>query len=175
MQPPAEKISIPDRGVDLFLDQSFGTSGTPWAKNWSCETTFEVVPTNSESIRWHFRIREELRSLFALLVGEPIYTKRLQLVDDAIPIDMIHGQRGGLRDGSTSPPEMRDVLLTLDNVRAAGMAESFRRLFYVASRFKPTLDLYLGTVYPPQTFVEFEFIALTQALESFHRRRYPGT
>jgi len=39
---------------------------------------------------------------------------------------------------------------------------------------KPVYDLYFGTLYNPSIYLEHEFLSLSQAIESYHRRVYGG-
>jgi hypothetical protein len=67
-----------------------------------------------------------------------------------------------------------ELLFSLPNLRRVGITKYVRYWFDLAKRYEPVIDLYLGTIYNSAAFVEFKFLALTQALESFHRRRYRG-
>jgi hypothetical protein len=47
--------------------------------------------------------------------------------------------------------------------------------FAKADLLRPIYDLYFGTLFAPDLYLETAFLNVAQAVESYHRRRYPGT
>lgn len=41
--------------------------------------------------------------------------------------------------------------------------------FEISEKLKPVFDLYLGVMYNPGMYKEYQFLSLAQALESYHR------
>jgi hypothetical protein len=66
-----------------------------------------------------------------------------------------------------------DMLFTFEDI--SGQFETYlQNWFGKAGLLKPVYDLFFGTLYNPSMYLEFQFLSLIQAIESFHRRRYGG-
>lgn len=78
------------------------------------------------------------------------------------------------RDPSDDPPTNRDSFMF--TAADSGDPADGRLARWLARTHEddlgPVLDLYLSTMYQPRAFVEYQFLALAQALESFHSRRF---
>jgi len=66
-----------------------------------------------------------------------------------------------------------DKLFTLEDI--SNRFETFlRKWFEIADSLEPTVNLYFATLYTPYMYLEFHFLSLIQAIESFHRRIFKG-
>lgn len=74
----------------------------------------------------------------------------------------------------TSPQDPRDMLFTLAAIPDA--SKVLKRWVARQDRLEPVFNLYFGTLYHPDLFLEVRFLSLAQALETydFRRRRKPG-
>ncbi len=67
----------------------------------------------------------------------------------------------------------QDMLFTFRDI--SEQFENFlQNWFGKAELLKPVYDLFFGTLYNPSMYLEFQFLSLIQAIESFHGRRYGG-
>ena len=169
-RPRPAQVSLKKHGLTVTLDFSLDTSGSMHQRHWSYETYIQVTDTVPRPIAWCSRVRDKLGSVLALLVGEPVWAKHIRLLSKAgTPAFLYQEERG-----AAERQEPNDVLFPFYEFKKGGVTQTVRRCFDLLSDFRPTIDLYLGTLYPPSSFIEFEFLALTQALESYHRRRFDG-
>jgi len=53
--------------------------------------------------------------------------------------------------------------------------QSFNLWISKVDLLEPIIDLYFGTLYNDKLYLQSKFLNLTQAMESYHRRRYGGT
>jgi hypothetical protein len=139
---------------------------------WTFENSLRIDSSRPKRLDWFLDAREEVRKMLALFVGDVVYTARLRTADDeSNVIHFYQQQRGAAETAERHPAE---ILFPLPAIRKRGVTKIIQRAFDVLRKFKPVVDLFLGTIYPPSMFVEFEFAALMQALESYHRRAYTG-
>jgi len=78
--------------------------------------------------------------------------------------------------GWTSEPKKThsfEMLFTLPNVKDL-LEVYFANWMSKAEQFKPVHDLYFGSLYKPDQYVESTFLSLAQAIETYHRRRVGG-
>lgn len=65
-----------------------------------------------------------------------------------------------------------EMLYSFNNIEA--QFETFlKNWIQIADNLKPVHDLYFGTLYNPRMYIEDKFINSTQALETYHRRKFP--
>lgn len=50
----------------------------------------------------------------------------------------------------------------------------FNNWFRISKSLNPMINLYIGNLYNTQTFLEFQFLSLAQAIEFYHRKMYEG-
>ncbi len=50
----------------------------------------------------------------------------------------------------------------------------FSNWFHMINELKPMIVLYLGNLYNSETYIQFHFLSLAQALEFYHRMRFEG-
>lgn len=66
-----------------------------------------------------------------------------------------------------------DMLFTFEDI--SGQFETYlQNWFDKADLLKPVYDLFFGTLYNPSMYLEFQFLSLIQAVESYHRRIFGG-
>ena len=75
------------------------------------------------------------------------------------------GRTGTVKDR----PERHEMLFSLLDL-PGGFGPAIERWLARSEVLDPVYQLYLGTVYNPQMFLEQRFLNLTQALEAYHRR-----
>ncbi len=91
--------------------------------------------------------------------------------DYAIPIQVIFRQVSFEAESDT-PLLPQDMLFTLADVDDfQGMVECW---LTASGELDSVCNLFFGVQYSPQMYVEHRFLSLVQALESYHRRRWPN-
>jgi hypothetical protein len=75
-------------------------------------------------------------------------------------------------DSDSSPINAEDMLFRFSDVRRR-FQRIMRNWFKASETLRPIYDLYFGTLYNPQMYVQHRFLSLIQAVESYHQRRAP--
>src|SRR5206468_129690 len=114
----------------------------------------------------------ELRALLSLLVGEPVTPTRFRAVtaDSKRPVTVVFSLTGEPSERAIHPAEMIFAYPRIAD-RFPAIAE---RWFDVQDNLSVVVSLLFGTLYASGLPREFRFLALTQALETYHRRTQPG-
>lgn len=105
--------------------------------------------------------------LLSFLVGESVYVKSIvtKHPQSGDRVSIIYNQKHA--DYKNNIPHYKMILLLSDiqdNLQHV-MIEWFNQYYLL----KPTIDLFLGLVSLPRIYLEFKFLALVQAIESYHR------
>lgn len=66
-----------------------------------------------------------------------------------------------------------DMLFTFEDI-SEQFETYLQNWFDKADLLKPVYDLFFGTLYNPSMYLEFQFLSLIQAVESYHRRMFGG-
>lgn len=89
---------------------------------------------------------------------------------DEIQVQVIHPLPGGPHDPDSMHPLkanfiLGDIIEDIDNVVS--------QWFSHADELKPVFDSYFGVLYNSTLYAQNQFLALTRAVESYHRESYP--
>lgn len=122
----------------------------------------------------------QLRYFFTLAVGRTVTvlsvtgyqnSYRYEHGDQEIPIKLLWG----IHHNPDPPTDKRHPVLmpfTREGAASAGGIDHvLRRWFAIQDRYQPVRNLYFGVRYHPDLYSDLRFLALAQALETFHRRR----
>jgi hypothetical protein len=165
-----------------------GGTGFSWNMNQRLETR-----------RWESRIWWQLREtvslkvlddyvhaicrLFSLLVGKPVRLRGYSVMRNRIGEPQIYEGKPDtgvevLRARYSNPESVPEVWGTqfavlFEEVRN-NLAACISRWFDYHTRFKTVLDLYFGEFFSRSYHSETRFVLLTQALEVYHRIRFPN-
>jgi hypothetical protein len=126
------------------------------------------------------RLIQIVQVFLALAVGEPVHplymtsTQPVQLADGRTAHLPVQIWARSPRIADTERAVSRDkMLFTLPDI-ADRFAPILNKWFENAELLEPVYNLYLGALSAPRMSEEPRFLSLTQAVESFHRRRYGG-
>jgi len=134
---------------------------------------FEIKPRNSQPLNWFFEIVKELRNLLSLLMGFPTYTLTLSASES-------DHSKPPVRICFVSRPSEFETSLSIDSMLLANEHLSSLTPKVIENWFdkKVTIrtlsDLALGVLLRGHRILEFEFLALVQALESYHEKIHPN-
>jgi hypothetical protein len=119
-----------------------------------------------------------IQNFLSLGVRDPVYplsvksTTSTKSSGETPSVEIYYRPLG--RTESTDKVHPVDMLFTL-NALPGGLDCALRAWFERAEVLEPVYQLYLGTVYNPNAFLEQRFLNLVQALEAYHRRAMPTT
>lgn len=138
---------------------------------WKQPVEVAIEVAEPRPYEWHDDRLGELRALLGLLVGEPVTPTRFRAVTgDKRPVTVFFSLTGEPSERTVHPAEMIFAY--------PGIADRFHtiaeRWFDLQDDLSVVVALLFGTLYARGLPREFRFLALTQALETFHRRTQPG-
>lgn len=180
MSPVMAEVSA--LGARLTIRSHMPSSGLVPMKTlrWEHRIIFEVQPEEKRPLRWYREVLGGLQDFLTLMVGRPVHPTVVEM--------QVH------REGSSRPnlffdqglrsPEGRksasvaglsrnsDVLLPLPNIRSE-LPAALENWFAKRELLAPVHGLFFGALFGPRISLEFQFLSLAQALESYHRRTRP--
>lgn len=144
------------------------------------EVFIDIEPEEKKPLKWYRDILSSLQDLLTLLVGRPVYPRSMRAQVNrgaAARSDVYFGQGLRLPKGpSTMPTEglvrPSDVLIPLPLIRER-LPEVLDYWFAKRDLLSPVHELFLGALFNPRTYPDFQFLSLAQALETYHRRTNP--
>ena len=185
MLPKSIQAAIGD-GYKIFIDiqATYPILPIPVRKEASIKqrTYIRIEPSEEKSFDEYRNIMYHIRNFLSLGIGEPVYPLAIEGITEANkeiredktyypPVKIFYEQSDIPKAPKTVYPF--EMLFTFKDI--SDRFEVFlRNWFGKADLLEPVYDLYFGTLYNPRMFLEFQFLSLIQAIESFHRRRYGG-
>ena len=147
---------------------------------WKSLAYIRITPDIKQPLEWYVDIFRKLKNFLTLLIGEPTYMTYLIGYGDNI--EEMPGRY--IRESveiylTEKKPNMVQgihplkMILPYPNVRDT-LEKILSNWFAKAEKLKHVFDLFFGTFYNPQMYLEFHFLGLTQAIESYHRATKSG-
>ncbi|MDO9289147.1 MAG: hypothetical protein Q7T83_10180 [Thermodesulfovibrionales bacterium] len=183
-----QKVEADLGSLKIVLNHEFTYGGPSFYEYNLKQTTYITMQPNQPM---HFNgyksdICYHIQNFLSLATGKATYPlavkakskenkKRLlggKIFDDVYEDIFIFFSLKKLPDLSKKP-HPSDVLFSYSDI-----ADSFEKYLqnWVAKAeiLRPVYDLYFGTLYNPSMYLEYQFLSLIQAVESYHRRKYGG-
>jgi len=142
---------------------------------WKSKAFLQITPNDVKHFQWYWGMMYDLCNLLTLLIGETTFINQVKaLGDDVIigpdkttkeNIELFFTQKKGLINKEIHPFE---VILPFPRI-SEQIAEVLSLWFKKAKGLRSVYDLFFGTFYNPGMYLQFQFLSLMQALESFHR------
>ncbi len=134
-----------------------------------------ITPSAPSTFEWFSEYLFDVRNLFTLFIGSPIYVEAMTGFGDEVEY----------APGAKYPEEISvyfntmpwpkrhhvypiDMPVTFQSIRER-TGEVFHAWFSNAERLRLVCELFFGAQYNPQMYAESKFLNFTQALEVFHR------
>lgn len=132
-------------------------------------SALRMEPTSPRSVNWFIQRTKKLRTLLALLCGQPVHLTKLTLLDAASnQVDVY------LRQGvSSQTNDFYNLMLKLSEMPARLRTIVFNRFYKLGPDMDVVLGLLEAFLFEPSSYGRMDFINLTQALEGFHRLAMP--
>ena len=169
--PPA--VELPSQNAKLEFDFVF-TRGGEFLRSivWEQEAGLKVVPSEPQHINWFLERLGDLHSFLGLLVGEGVTPTRIwgRVPNVRGSVEVFFAYVGKPLARPLHPAEMIVTGEKLGERLASTVAAWVEK----RDRLQTTISLLFGTLYTPDLPGEFRFLALAQALETFHRRTRGG-
>lgn len=146
----------------------------------SREDFIVITPIKKMNLDWCREMLHDFGSLLTILIGTAVFPRSVILNDDNIGIDL-----------SKPIPERIMLFFHQDRTMSENIAHPnlmiipykaisydigciINKWFANANKLRSVHDLFFGTFFNPRMYQQFLFLALTQALESYHRLRRDG-
>jgi len=179
-QPDPIRATIND--WKIILDFKVTTRSILQKANIEQRTYIRIEPSEEKSLDEYWNTIYHIRNFLTLGVAKPVYPLVIkgetevnkEMIDGTIyypPVEVFYRVPDIPRLPETLLPHY--MLFTFGDI--SNRFEFFlRNWFNKVSTLEPVYDLYFGTLYNPHMYIEHQFLSLTQAVESFHRRTSKG-
>ena len=142
---------------------------------WKSKAYLKITPENKEHFKWFWRVIYDLCNFFTLLIGDTTYIVRMKGYGDDIEISPGQKTKETIEVFFTQKkPGMNDGIHPFEMIipfpRISDKIEKVMSLWFSKSQtLRSVYDLFFGTFYNPGMYLQFHFLSLTQAIESYHR------
>jgi len=179
---PSEFIAqLPEIKCTIESTHEFNTGGDNVKKVlWESNAYLKITPYENKDFDWYWSLVYDLCNFLTLLIGDTIYIKRLKAYGD----DVEAAPRKNIK-------ETIEIFFTQkkynpkENIHPFEMIIPFPRIsediervlslwFAKAQQLRSVYDLFFGTFYNPSMYLQFQFLSLIYAIESFHRATKSG-
>jgi hypothetical protein len=168
--PPAVSVDIGEQNATLSVGRGFSSRGGSFRiLRWESPASIGFSVPDPQPFDWFMDRLGDTRALLGLLVGDAVTPTRMRL---RLPgarmtsVEAIFSATGKPAERSLHPAEMLVPYEVIED-RFPGLV---RRWFERQQLLGSAVALLFGTLYAPDLPNEFRFLALTQALETLHRR-----
>lgn len=178
-RPPAEvAFAVPEVDATITFGSRLNVESTRTTLGQESIALITIAPPARWSLEQFLERTMQLQALLRALMGHNVFVLRAEaLVTErtrsAPPsgIAVYFGDRS--RNSAPREAHAHEMPFT---ARALGrrMKSVLSRWFAAYDELGPVLNVFFGALYAPFTYSESEFLSLSQAVESFHRRRFGG-
>lgn len=180
-QPLPTKINVAGYELSFVFWQSESWDPLTHASI-SQEATLVISSTDQKPLIDYLDLMRRIQDFLSLAMGKSTFVTNLQGITDSskqiingevirLPID-IYFAFPWLQP-ETRAPHPQEMLFTLPDVEEH-LETYVCNWVHKADALKPVFNLYFSTLYEPQVFLEFKFLSLAQAIETYHRRMIGG-
>jgi hypothetical protein len=171
---PGMRLSIGFSFTEHFGRDEVSVKPVPFV---SIDLTTEIQLKKLLDLLYH------LCNFFALAASQPVYPDLIDVFTETAKVTLGDGKSfrrpikivyGGVNYGvPLDAVNMRGMLFELSSVRSK-FANLLEKWFEKRALLEPVFDLYFGTLYNTQMFLQQKFLSLVQGVESYHRRVFDG-
>ena len=177
--PEIISVHVPTLAASLRFESSINTNIEYQKRTLRHVDFLRVKPRQKQKLEWYLDVIFKFRMLLSLLVGEPVniisirLCTRLQKLPSLEPkpyrdyLDLFLRQVGKKRDKELLPPEIPFTYPAIKKDLRLVMNSWYRN----ADRMRTVYGLHFGVRVNRGIPVEFQFLSLLQALESYHREK----
>jgi hypothetical protein len=135
-----------------------------------------LYPRLPKEFDWYLTAFKDCAGLLTLLIGQPVYEKRVigyvsakegDADTDEKEVTIFFHHKNRLQSEPKHPYEMLASLPMFKH----WFTEAFKKWFENSSTLRDVYNLFFSSLYSPGAFLQSEFLSLVQSLESFSRTR----
>ena len=178
-KPPLISVDVESIKANISINPDI--THTRYDKSYTCtyKEIIRITPYSSQNIEWNLKVLFNLQKLFSLLIGRPIYIIRIQLllfIDNEIKsksqennfsslVDLCFNQTAKREKRELLPPQIPFTYPCLSNNWEIILNNWFEKSISLETVTALNFGLSINRDLP----VDFKFLAVIQAIESFHR------
>ena len=159
-------------------------SESAYSFNFGQTTYFRIVPSSPRDLIWYlYGVMENIRDFVSLAIGRASYPNIIickskgcytKLADGEIVLnDILIYHRTGPYSEPSKPVYPHEMFFTLNDI-SENFGNIMNNWIIKAEVLQPVYDLYFGALYNPSLHLNYQFLSLAQAIESYHRRIFGG-
>lgn len=180
-----DKVVVKLEDFDLTITYSFRDGGDRLKHIELVQTTYlEITPRSPLDFNeYHSRFLYHLQNLLSLGIGRAVYPLEIKGKNSNCKTELRDGKtilndievfyRLGTTPDFTKKLHPFDMFFCYSDI-ASSFESCLRNWFFKAEFLKPVYDLYFAVIYSPSLYLDFQFLSLIQAIESYHRRVFGG-
>lgn len=143
----------------------------------SQKTSFVIELEKNKTFNSYMESVNKIQNFLSFATDEPVYPSEIvgvTKIEDGIEqtVRIIYTIPRKIETPSSLLPQ--DMLFTFHDI-SDNFSEIITNWFEKYDFLEPLYNLYFGVIYYPHINLEFQFLSYVQALESYHRRKFPGT
>jgi hypothetical protein len=179
------EIAYTDQKIDsVFIDDiqanvTFGyrvhrpeswTRNTSLTIEFNIHAFFKIQPTAPQTMSWFFIQSKQIRDFLSLCMRQPLSTTHAfgVVTKQQFPVTVYLSQHTPLENIRSS-----DTMIFAYQHLSSGFSDMLKIWFEKTERLKVLVSLALSVLYRGYRLPEFEFLALIQALEGYHKTDHP--
>ena len=142
---------------------------------WKSKAYLKITPEKPEHFKWFWSVIYDLCNFLTLLIGETTYIASVKAYGGDIEISPGQKTKETIEVFFTQKkPSINEGIHPFEMIipfpRVADKIEKVMSLWFSkAQNLRSVYDLFFGTFYNPGMYLQFQFLSLIQAIESFHR------
>ncbi len=142
---------------------------------WKSKAYLKITPDNAKKFEWYWGLIYDLCNLLTLLIGETTFISSVKAFGDDVQITPDRKEKEKIelfftQKKTSINKEVHLFEMILPFPRISETIPNVLSLWFTKARhLRSVYDLFFGTFYNPGMYLQFQFLSLMQALESFHR------
>jgi hypothetical protein len=142
---------------------------------WRSKAYLKITPEKQEHYKWFWSVIYDLCNFLTLLIGETTYIVNIKAYGNDLEISPGQKTKETIEVFFTQKkPGINDEIHPFEMIipfpRVADKIEKVMALWFLkAQNLRSVYDLFFGTFYNPGMYLQFQFLSLIQAIESYHR------
>ena len=169
---PTKELKVKLKGCGTIIRSSYVLQEKYNLDDYSItyDRLIQIIPATHRSLHDLLDIQSKFQRLLTLFIGKPVFPIRIGLFASEKKQYVYHSL---LNPKIKKSFHFFDVYIPLSQIK--NISSVINSWFAEYEHIKPVLDLLLGTDYAPADYSNFNFLAIIQALETFHSRYFCTT
>lgn len=162
------------------LDSKLSTSYAANTKDVSTKATtleynsyIELHPNETKQLDWYIKKISVIQQLLTLLIGETVYPNKLVATTSKINKEYVNIFWTIKNRQAKKAIIHQDMIITLPEMKQE-FGSVLEKWFSKYEELESTYNLFFGALFNSSLYMEFYFLSLMQAIETYHRQVFGG-